>query len=383
MSFRHLIALLAVLLSFKSAAQKVTLSGYVNDAKSGERMISAAVYEKNSFTGTTTNSYGFFSLQLQQGKNDIVVSFLGYQPAGLSLDLTGDTVIHFDLELSAQQIDEVTITATRHSKVESSQMSMMDIPITKFIKLPVLLGEADVLKVIQLLPGVQSGTEGTTGIYVRGGGPDQNLFLLDGVPVYNASHLFGFLSVFNPDAVKSVQLYTGGFPARYGERLSSVVDIRMKEGNEKEVKGNFSIGLVSSKLSVEGPIIKDRTSFIISARRTYADILAIPVMAHVNRQNGNVYKTTGGYNFYDLNFKVNHKLSDRSRIYLSSYTGRDRAFFREKSTISIYSPGYSENIENSDKFSLGWGNVINALRYNYLLGNRLFANATEIGRAHV
>jgi len=168
---------------------------------------------------------------------------------------------------------------------------MIDIPIEKFLKLPVIFGEADVLKVIQLLPGVQSGTEGSSGIYVRGGGPDQNLFLLDGVPVYNANHLFGFMSVFNPDAVKSVQLYKGGFPARYGERLSSVIDIRMKEGNEKELHGNFAVGLISSKVSLEGPIIKDKTSFVISARRTYYDLLAQPFIMKYNQ--GREDRTTG------------------------------------------------------------------------------------------
>ena len=267
-----------------AAARKVTVSGYVTDAGSGERMIDATVYEKESFTGTTTNSYGFFSLTLTAGRNTMVVSYLGYDPITTELTLRGDTVMNFSLTMSSSEIDAVTVTASRRqSGIESPQMSMIDIPVEKFIKLPVIFGEADVLKVIQLLPGVQSGTEGSTGIYVRGGGPDQNLFLLDGVPVYNASHLFGFMSVFNPDAVKSVQLYKGGFPARYGERLSSVVDIRMKEGNMKELHGNFAVGLISSKLSLEGPIVKDKTSFILSARRTYYDVLAQPFILAMNR----------------------------------------------------------------------------------------------------
>jgi len=197
--------------------------------------------KRHLLSGTTTNNYGFYSLPLQRGKSVIIVSYLGYDPITLEVNLTRDTVMHFSLTMASSEIGAVTVTASgRQSKIESPQMSMIDIPIDKFLKLPVIFGEADVLKVIQLLPGVQSGTEGSTGIYVRGGGPDQNLFLLDGVPVYNASHLFGFMSVFNPDAVKSVQLYKGGFPARYGERLSSVVDIRMKEGNEKEFHGNFA-----------------------------------------------------------------------------------------------------------------------------------------------
>jgi hypothetical protein len=359
-----------------AGAQKSTISGYITDAKSGERMIGATVYEKASFSGTTSNNYGFYSLPLIRGKADIVVSYIGYEPIVVSLSLTRDTALNFSLELSPQQLNEVTITASgRQSKVESTQMSMIDIPVDKFVRLPVLFGEADVLKVIQLLPGVQSGTEGSTGIYVRGGGPDQNLFLLDGVPVYNASHLFGFFSVFNPDAVKSVQLYKGGFPARYGERLSSVVDIRMKEGNEKEFHGNFSIGLISSKFSFEGPIIKDKTSFIISARRTYADVVARPLIARANR--GSNSKSSGGYYFYDLNAKINHKFSDKSRLYLSSYLGNDRAYFGD-SGISSYSLNGEEKkySDYSSEFGLGWGNIITALRWNYLFNSKLFSNTT-------
>ncbi len=354
--------------------QTVTVSGYVSDVRSGERMIGATVYGRNTFAGTVTNNYGFYSIRLQRGQTELASSFLGYEPVSYSFNLTRDTTIHFSLELSSKQLDEVTVTATmRQSKVESPQMSMIDIPVSKFFNLPVMLGEADVLKIIQLLPGVQSGTEGTTGIYVRGGGPDQNLFLLDGVPVYNASHLFGFMSVFNPDAVKSVQLYTGGFPARYGERLSSVVDIRMKEGNEKEFKGNVAIGLISSKLSLEGPLVKDKTSFIISARRTYADVLARPFIAYQNSLSS--MNTTGGYFFYDLNAKVNHKFSDRSRLFLSTYAGRDKAYFREKDRIEydFYEP---VKYEYQDRFSLGWGNIITALRWNYLISPRLFSNTT-------
>jgi len=368
------ICLILLAVAMPAVAQKVTVSGFVTDAGSGERMIDATVYEKASFAGTTTNNYGFYSLPLQRGKSVIIVSYLGYDPITLEVNLTRDTVMHFSLTMASSEIGAVTVTASgRQSKIESPQMSMIDIPIDKFLKLPVIFGEADVLKVIQLLPGVQSGTEGSTGIYVRGGGPDQNLFLLDGVPVYNASHLFGFMSVFNPDAVKSVQLYKGGFPARYGERLSSVVDIRMKEGNEKEFHGNFAIGLISSKLSLEGPIIKDRTSFIISARRTYYDILAQPFIMALNDDRNS--KTTGGYYFYDLNGKINHKFSEKSRLYLSSYLGRDRAFTRNRSRPDYYDENH-DMYEFRDSYGLGWGNIITSLRWNYLLTNKLFSNTT-------
>ena len=353
---------------------RVIVSGYVTDALSGERMIDATVYERASFTGTITNSYGFFSLPLPEGKSELIVSYLGYSPDTVTVQLSRDTVINFSLEMSSSEIDAVTITASgRRAKIESTQMSMIDIPVEKFLRLPVIFGEADVLKVIQLLPGVQSGTEGSTGIYVRGGGPDQNLFLLDGVPVYNANHLFGFMSVFNPDAVKSVQLYKGGFPARFGERLSSVVDIRMKEGNEKEFHGNAAVGLISSKLSMEGPIIKDKTSFVISGRRTYYDVLARPFIMKYNQ--GQEDKTTGGYYFYDLNAKINHKFSEKSRLYLSSYLGRDRAYSR-----NTYRPNYEGEpdmrMEFKDSYGLGWGNIITALRWNYLITNKLFSNTT-------
>ncbi|MFZ2285854.1 MAG: TonB-dependent receptor [Bacteroidales bacterium] len=363
-----------MLVAIPVAAQKVTVSGFVTDAGSGECMIDATVYEKASFAGTTTNNYGFYSLLLQRGRSEIIVSYLGYDPVTAEVNLTSDTVMNFSLTMSSSEIDAVTVTASgRQSKIESPQMSMIDIPVEKFLKLPVIFGEADVLKVIQLLPGVQSGTEGSTGIYVRGGGPDQNLFLLDGVPVYNASHLFGFMSVFNPDAVKSVQLYKGGFPARYGERLSSVVDIRMKEGNGKEFHGNFAIGVISSKLSLEGPIIKDKTSFILSARRTYYDVLAQPFILALNKDKDTW--TTGGYYFYDLNGKINHKFSEKSRLYLSSYLGRDRAFTRNKSRPDYYDEN-ENRYEYRDSYGLGWGNIITSLRWNYLLTNKLFSNTT-------
>ncbi len=366
--------ILLMVVAIPAAAQKVTVSGYVTDAGSGERMIDATVYEKASFAGTTTNNYGFYSLALQRGESVIIVSYLGYDPITVELNLMRDTVMNFSLVMSSSEIDAVTVTASgRQSKIESPQMSMIDIPVEKFLKLPVIFGEADVLKVIQLLPGVQSGTEGSTGIYVRGGGPDQNLFLLDGVPVYNASHLFGFMSVFNPDAVKSVQLYKGGFPARYGERLSSVVDIRMKEGNQKEFHGNFAIGVISSKLSLEGPIIKDKTSYIISARRTYYDVLARPLILALNDDKNS--RTTGGYYFYDLNAKINHRFSDRSRLYLSSYLGRDRAFTRNSSRPEYYDEN-NDRYEYKDSYGLGWGNIITSLRWNYLLTNKLFSNTT-------
>ncbi len=355
-------------------AQRHTISGYVTDRKSGERLVNANVYEQSTLKGSTANSFGFFSISLPAGKHSIIASFIGFQPKTIEINLDRDMVVNFELDPASDELEEVVVVGNRSNKVEETQMSMMDIPIQKLQKIPVILGEADVLKVIQLLPGVSGGTEGTSGIYVRGGGPDQNLFLLDGVPVYNASHLLGFFSVFNPDALKTVKLYKGGFPARFGGRLSSVVDISMKDGNMKKFQGDFSIGLIASKLSFEGPIVKDKTSFIVSARRTYADIIAQPFIAYANRMNDDNIKA-GAY-FHDLNLKINHIFSDRSRLYLSGYHGTDRAYGGYSDTYTTYNNNQQQSIKSQEKFGLGWGNTILSLRWNYLISPKLFSNTT-------
>jgi hypothetical protein len=243
-------------------------------------------------------------------------------------------------------------------------MSAVEIPMSKVKSLPVFLGEKDILKTVQLLPGVQSGTEGSSGFYVRGGGADQNLILLDGVPVYNASHLFGFFSVFNPDAIRNVQLIKGGFPARYGGRLSSVLDIRMKEGNTKKFSGEGSIGLISSKLTFEGPLPNDRGSFLISGRRTYIDALTRPIIRA--QSDGDA---TGGYFFHDYNSKLNYSINDRNRLFLSGYFGKDEAFARFDDGILI-SP------DDKETATLKWGNIIGAARWNHEINNQLFLNTT-------
>jgi outer membrane receptor for ferrienterochelin and colicin len=356
-------------------AQRITISGYITDKESGERLIGASVYDKTSLQGTSANNFGFYSISLPAGKISLMVSFVGYATQTFELSPTSDVVLNVQLELLSKELGEITVVGNKVNKVEETQMSTIDIPIQKLQRIPVIMGEADVLKVIQLLPGVQSGTEGTSGIYVRGGGPDQNLFLLDGVPVYNASHLLGFFSVFNPDAVKTIKLYKGGFPARFGGRLSSVVDISMKDGNMKKIKGDFSIGIISSKLSIEGPIIKDKTSFMLSARRTYLDILSKPLFWYANSQSeGNA---SGGAYFHDFNLKLNHIFNERSRLYLSGYLGKDKGF---GNTTNEYSYLDSDNkpreFKSKTEFGLGWGNNIASIRWNYLLNNRLFSNTT-------
>src|SRR5690554_423037 len=296
-----------------------TISGTITDENSGEALIGATVYDYISGKGTTANNYGFYSLTLPSDSVKLRYSYVGFQNQIESFLLNANKSI--DMEMSGlTELQSVEITAIKDNDlIEKTQMSTIDVSMDKVRDLPVLMGERDVMKTIQLLPGVQSGSEGSSGLYVRGGGPDQNLILIDGVPVYNANHLFGFFSVFNTDAINSVKLIKGGFPAEYGGRLSSVVDIRMKEGNTKKIHGEGGIGLVASRLTLEGPIVKDKTSFMISGRRTYIDILTRPLI----RAQGDV---DGGYYFYDLNAKVNHKFSERSRIYLSGYFGNDRFY---------------------------------------------------------
>ncbi|MFA9388495.1 MAG: TonB-dependent receptor domain-containing protein [Prolixibacteraceae bacterium] len=363
------------LLSTILMAQRATISGYISDKETGERLINANVYNKESFVGTTANNYGYFSISLPKGNIKLVASFIGYNAQEFDLNLQEDISLNIELLLQSDELGEVTVIGNQTNKVEDTQMSMVELSVQKLQKIPVILGEADVLKVLQLLPGVQSGTEGTAGIYVRGGGPDQNLFLLDGVPVYNASHLLGFFSVFNPDAIKTVKLYKGGFPARFGGRLSSVVDISMKDGNMKKFSGNFSIGLISSKLELEGPIIKDKTSFMLSARRTYLDIMAQPIINLANKIDGTNLEA-GAY-FHDYNLKVNHIFNERSRLYLSGYFGSDRGFVRDRTEQNI-----TDDKNNLIQYrftndqGLSWGNTIGSMRWNYLISPKLFSNTT-------
>ncbi len=347
-------------------SQRHTISGTVEDQVTGEKLPGCNVYDAATSQGTSSNVYGFFSLTLPAGSIVLTFSYVGFETVNVNVLLLKDTVINMRLKPMIN-LDEVVISAEKaRSAVRSTQMSVMELDARTIKSLPVFLGEVDVLKALQLLPGVKGGSEGTSGIYVRGGGPDQNLILLDGVPVYNVNHMFGFFSVFNPDAIQSVQLITGGFPARYGGRLSSVLDIRMKDGNNKKFGVEGSVGLISSKLTIEGPIIKDRTSFIVSGRRTYIDVLAQPF---IRMQAGDEYENfNAGYYFYDLNAKINHRFSDKSRLFLSAYSGKDKAYMKmvEK----------GDEFRWTDQANLGWGNLTAALRWNYILTPKLFSNTT-------
>ncbi len=348
-------------------AQNAVISGYVSDIRNGEKLIGVNIYIPTLDIGTVTNNFGFYSLTVPIAESvEISYSYIGYKTVTKVLNLSKDIKLNIDIDPTIE-LEVIEITAEKSKKIErETQMSVAEIPIQQIKKVPALLGEVDILRVLQLLPGVQSGGEGQSGFYVRGGSPDQNLILLDGVPVYNASHLFGFFSVFNSDAIKDVKLIKGGFPARYGGRLSSVLEINLKEGNNNEFHGNIGVGLIASKFTLEGPIAKGKTSFLLSGRRTYVDVLARPFIKSEFADSGTDGST--GYYFYDMNAKINHKFSDRDKLYLSVYTGQDKFYFEEKDLEG--------SIKDYTDTGLGWGNLTAALRWNHEVNNKLFANTT-------
>jgi hypothetical protein len=352
-------ALLLLLAGTLTAQQRHTISGYVKDAQTGEDLIGANVFLLDDpARGTVTNVYGFYSLTLPEGRYRIGVSYVGYEPLRDSLLLDGDLRRNIDLEPSAILTEEVVVTAERRdANVQSTSMGTAEISVEQIKTMPAIFGEVDILKTLQLLPGVQSAGEGNSGFYVRGGGPDQNLILLDEAVVYNTGHLFGFFSVFNSDAIKNTTLIKGGMPARYGGRLSSVVDVSMKEGNNRSWHGAGGVGLISSRFTLEGPLVKEKSSVMVSGRRTYADLLVRPFLKGTDFE-GN------GYYFYDLNAKANFRFSDRDRVYASGYFGRD--------VFSFVSP------DNDFNASIPWGNRTATLRWNHLYSDKLFSNLSLI-----
>ena len=367
------------------AAKRYTINGYVRDAQSGERLIGAAVLDTVSRQGAVTNTAGFYTLTLSAGKHVLQAAYVGYHPSDYqTIDLVHDTLLAFELK-SNTRLEEVTVLGHQSiSGPQSAQMSAIEVPITQIKGIPALGGEADILKAIQLLPGVQSGSEGSTGLYVRGGGPDENLILLDGVPLYNVSHLMGFYSVFNADAVKNVTLYKGNFPARYGSRLSSVIDVRQNDGNATGYHGNISVGLLAAKLNVEGPIywnkedwrrfaagdtVRARTTFNISARRTYFDLFTAPLMALIAKTAADM-NATGGYYFYDLNAKLSHTFSENDRLSASFYTGDDVMYLRYGFDWSLQGEVDKGNL----KMRMGWGNLVAAVNWEHRYSSRLFSN---------
>lgn len=348
------------------AQESYTLSGYVKESGSKELLIGVTIYTADKTAGTVSNNFGYYAIQLPAGKHTMIYNFVGYTQVIKEVTITKDVVMDVLLKSAQTDIGEVVVKGSKtHKKVsEEVRMSTIEIPIKTIKEIPALLGEKDVLKVLQLMPGVQSGSEGQSGLYVRGGGPDQNLIILDGATVYNAQHLFGFFSLFNGDALRSVELVKGGFPARYGGRLSSVIDMNMKDGNKEKYTGELGIGIISSKGLIEGPFAKGKGSFIVSGRRTYIDILAQPIILAVN--NGN----TAGYYFYDLNAKANYEIDAKNRVYLSGYFGRDKFYLNVKES-------FNDNSYKS-KINFGWGNATGTARWNHIVNPKLFSNTSLI-----
>ncbi len=338
--------------------KKYTISGYISEKGSQEYLGSVSIYIPELNAGTITNDYGFYSLSIPEGSYQVLISFVGYKNVKKNIDLVSDRVINFDLELDTQYLDEVIISSDQETnKSQVTQMSSERLNPSLFEDIPTILGEKDAIKTLQLLPGVQSGSEGSTGFYVRGGTPDQNLIILDEATVYNSNHLFGIFSIFNGDAIKSVEIFKGGFPARYGGRLSSVVKIDTKNGNKEKFAGKANISLISSSLLLEGPIKKGKTSFVISGRRTYADLLLLPFMSKE-------YKLV--YYFTDVNAKLHHVINDKNKLYWSTYYGQDK--YRYKTA--------AENEKSKQKIL--WGNITSTLRWNHEFNNKLFSNTSLI-----
>lgn len=339
--------------------RKLTINGYIKDAYSGETLIGATLSVKGISKGVSSNGFGYYSLTLNEGNYEITCSFIGYQSEKIIILLNSDTALNISLNPTTALSQEVVITASKKdNNVKSAQMGKTTLPIDQIKSVPAFLGEVDLLKVVQLLPGVRNAGEGSSGIYVRGGGPDQNLILLDDAVVYNTGHLFGFFSVFNADAIKNVSLIKGGMPAQYGGRLSSVLDVSMKEGNNKKMQVDGGIGVIASRISIQGPLVKEKSSFIISARRTYIDALTKPFVS----KNSQFYGS--GYYFYDLNAKANYKFSEKDRLYISGYFGRDVFDFK--------------NGAQSLDVKIPWGNSTGTIRWNHVFNKRLFANTTAV-----
>ncbi len=341
------------------SAQEVTLSGFVYDKETGESQIGAIILDKNSKATAVTNKFGFYSIDVPQNDTAyITVSYVGYNKTKKKIYTEKDKVINFHLSLT--NVLEEIIVRSEKNITDRDEIGIIEIPISQIKTLPALGGETDIFKAIQLMPGIHSGSEGRNSLYVRGGSPDQNLILLDDVPLYYVSHLGGFVSVFNTDALKTVKVIKGGFPARYGGRLSSVIDIRMKDGNMKKYTACGTVGVITSKLSIQGPIVKDKVSFIVSGRRFLLDLISKPLTKSL--MDG----LSSGYTFYDLNAKINYKMSEKSRLFLSFYNGNDK--------ISLK---YTEDdSDNTYKAITRWGNTLIALRWNYLLSKKLFVNST-------
>lgn len=347
-----LIIIILILTNIVNAQEKSTISGHIKDASTGEELIGASIFIKELKIGGITNVYGFYSITIPNGKYSVEYSFIGYKTIITKLNLTNSINNNIELSPSISSLDEVVVTAEAADKnIRATEMSVIKLSPKEIKAIPVLFGEQDILKTIQLMPGVKAAGEGNSGFYVRGGGSDQNLILLDEAPVYNAAHLMGFFSVFNSDAVKDMKLYKGNAPAEFGGRLSSVLDVKMNDGNSKRFSASGGIGLISSKLTIEAPIVKDKGSFILAGRRTYADVF-LKLSSDEALQNTTLY-------FYDFNMKANYRLNKNNRIFLSGYFGNDV-------------------LDMDGDMGFNWGNTTATFRWNHLFSDKLFLNSTII-----
>ncbi|MDD3079411.1 MAG: TonB-dependent receptor [Paludibacter sp.] len=350
---KYILAFFLVCSQWLWGASRHTFSGSVTDATTGESLIGASILVKEmENTGVTTNSYGYFSLTVPDGKYTFIVSYLGYLPAEYTLNMNQSRKLNIKLQPQAQQLNDVEITAqAKNHNITSNEIGMEKMEVKEIAKIPVLFGEADIMKTLKLTPGIKSVGEGNGGMYVRGGSNSQNLILLDEATVFNADHLLGFFSTFNSDAIKDVQMYKGTAPAEYGGRISSVLDVKMNDGNNQDFHVGGGIGLISSRLNVEGPVVKDKSSFLVTARRTYADLF-LKLSSDDLINNNQLY-------FYDINAKANYIINDKNRLYLSGYFGRDVFNFQER-------------------FGIDWGNKTGTFRWNHIWNEKLFSNTSVI-----
>lgn len=364
MKISKLLIFILLSLGFCAQAQKITVSGYACERGSLELLPGVTVYDADTRAAVVTNGYGFYTLEVPvKDTLRIAFSVFGYADDTLTL-LNQKTDYTYNIEMAKVTMLEGVQISGERKNTDVVQMSAIQISAKEVKSVPILLGEKDVFKTLMLMPGVQSGTEGTSGIYVRGGGPDQNLVILDEATIYNGNHLLGFFSIFNGDAIKSVELVKGGFPARYGGRLSSVIDVKMKEGNKTEYHGEGGIGVISSHIMVEGPIVKNKSSFMISGRTTYFDLLAQPIMKMIDPH------TSAGYYFFDLNAKFNYDFGDKNKLYISAYFGRDKFHLKETYDEAGFKDKY--------KMGLYWQNATATARWNHLFTNKLFSNLSFI-----
>jgi len=359
--FQKLLLLTAFFFGFviSHGQSRITLNGYIKDSLTGEVISGASVKIDGQSKGILSNQFGFYSLTLDPGAYLLTFSHVSYQVRTIRITISANETKNIEMVPRSASIQEVVVfSKKRDGNITAAQLGKVDLSVNQIKSIPVLMGEVDILKTIQLLPGVRNAGEGNAGFYVRGGGPDQNLILLDDAVVYNTGHLFGFFSIFNGDAIRNLTLIKGGMPAQYGGRLSSVLDVSMKEGNAKDYQFDGGIGLIASRFSAQGPIEKGRSSFIVSGRRTYVDALVSPFISKSSSFYGS------GYYFYDLNAKFNHRFSKKDRLFISGYFGRDVFDFN--------------NNRRSFSTSIPWGNATATVRWNHVFGPRLFANTTAV-----